>query len=904
MLTDFIANADIHGQRVDLSWLWSGKEQRPGMCLVRRQRAFPISIDDGLRVLDLAELQMITTGDWGQVERVSYLGANMDVNSGLYLARINTYFDNSDPTMVHPKKINFDYYDQASKQFNVIELLELLRFETSTNVSLPWKKVLTHRIYATPGGGTEQLLGSFIIYSDHQDSVTKNRLEWHPQVGLTVTVEFDSDINQMMTVNMETTEDRDSSVWRYKVSLTDTGLIPEEINYYRLFISDPATPIDFKSEINWRIKSVPSRRYGLDDKLYKLLPSLHQYYDESDPSQTGKGQLRNYISIFGNALDQVRSHATALSSRQDILHDHSDRLPLLSRWLGWELDTTQHEINQRNDILLAPEVYRSLGSVPNIRALVNHITGWDCKVKEFVHNVFLTNAPEKIFLSELWERHFTGDPANDNELVDEKKWSTPKALTRTEKFDGHPVAGFVNNNVEWLFWHADRRGYREIWYQRQDGVDAEPRPAMHDLPEDANIRFKHNIIDENPTTVTIYSRVLLFWNSNRNGNNDIWYREYVDNLASAPTQLTAHKAIDQQPTAAYHDGDSETLWLFWESNRRGPTDIWMMKYNATTMMSYDEINKAPIPKQITTAEFHHHNPSVAIDGTGRLWLVWSDVRGDRCNLYVKTLDPNTDTWSEPHAITLGQQRDQSPATVWWNNQLWIVWHTNKNKHWCIVAQPWSWTLADDKPDSNIDPIILTHDVSGDKEPSVVINSNDELQIYWRSKHRGQSYQSRTFDTNDPELKGRLGTFHDRAHYTYDTGKTHEDKFARDTIGIYLTPDTDQADQINRHRRLVEGPLKNFLPVNVRAELFIMPSIYKEYIYTAERDINEFFERETTTVSTEVYSGLDDSYEDTLPQWIWLRAWSELYPDHLTVNTVAAPVDTRHRIWHTGISNEV
>ena len=884
MLNNFTANADIHGQRVDLSWTWSGGQSRPGMCLVRRQRAYPTDIDDGLRILESADLQMMTTQGWARLERISYHGENMLVDSGLYLAQVSAYFDKLDATDIYPEKIKFDYFEFGQAETIILE--EISRIEIIVTDTPSWQRVERKRIHAKPGGGDEEVLGDFVIYTGHLDGISKDRLEWNPQTGSSVSLEFAHCIKPVLTIEVESIEDRDNSIWRHKLRLTDSALLPEEIFYYRLFISDPATPTVFRTERDWRVTAVPTRRYGLDDKLYKLLPSLHQYHDESDPSQSGKGQLRSYLSIFGHALDQIRSSAEALSNRQDILHVHSDQLPLLSRWIGWELDTTQHEINQRNDILLAPEVYRSVGSVPNIRALVNHITGWDCKVKEFVHNVCLTNSPETIKLSEIWERHFTGSPGDD--MADKNSWSTATAITRTEGFDGHPAVVTDSQDKEWLFWHSDHSGQREIWYQRLGSVDAMPRRLREDLPNDTLNQLQDNYIDEYPVVVSCNSSVQLFWNSNRKGSWDIWTCVFTGNSVTPASRLTDHKAVDRHPTVVCTDQTVGKLKLFWESDRRGPTDIWMMSYDG---------NEWSAPEQVTTAEFHHYDPTAALDNSGRFWLVWSDDRGDRQNLYARTYDG---TWSKTYAITTGQQRDLSPSLVLWNSELWLILHSNHSKHWRIVAQKWSWSSG--KPVAESDPIILTDDVTGNKEPCAFINNDNQLSVYWRSGYRGQIYQSRTFDVNDPELKGRLGTFHDRAHYTYDTGKKHEDKFSRDTVGIYLTPDTDAPDQINRNRRLVEGPLKNFLSVNTRAELFILPAIYREYVYPPGHDIKEYFERETTTVTTEVYSGLGDSYEDLLPEWVWLRAWSQLYPDHYTADTTQQPVDTSHRTWHVGLSN--
>ena len=170
----------------------------------------------------------------------------------------------------------------------------------------------------------------------------------------------------------------------------------------------------------------------------------------------------------------------------------------------------------------------------------------------------------------------------------------------------------------------------------------------------------------------------------------------------------------------------------------------------------------------------------------------------------------------------------------------------------------------------------------------------------------------TLDTRN-EIKiglGRWQKYEDFLTYTYDTGKngepTNDDWYARDTIGLYLTPDTDDQQLIMKNRELIRGVLKRFLPIQIRPTFIISPPLYKELIYTYDfrkedsenpRHIKEMFFDSTIP---EICPRVSDSFEDTAEGWIWIHTWSAEYPDHFTVNFKTSPIDTNFRTWHKAL----
>jgi hypothetical protein len=128
-----------------------------------------------------------------------------------------------------------------------------------------------------------------------------------------------------------------------------------------------------------------------------------------------------------------------------------------------------------------------------------------------------------------------------------------------------------------------------------------------------------------------------------------------------------------------------------------------------------------------------------------------------------------------------------------------------------------------------EPEALTDDITAAKEPAAVVDGDGALRLFWRSQRRGAAYRSRTLDFNDPEMLARLGTFDDRAHYTYDTGIDNEDWYARDTVGVYLTPDVDDADKLRRRIQRMTDFIDPFRPINVRFVWLKDAAVFEEVI---------------------------------------------------------------------------
>ena len=91
--------------------------------------------------------------------------------------------------------------------------------------------------------------------------------------------------------------------------------------------------------------------------------------------------------------------------------------------------------------------------IPTVEATVKRLVGWESRTKEFVHNVFRSNQPERF---NLWVREQNSAGA----------WSTPTApLSLDFAYEGRPTAVRDQGGTLWLFYHTLRKGRWDIWYK-------------------------------------------------------------------------------------------------------------------------------------------------------------------------------------------------------------------------------------------------------------------------------------------------------------------------------------------------------------------------------------------------------------------------------------------------------
>lgn len=194
-------------------------------------------------------------------------------------------------------------------------------------------------------------------------------------------------------------------------SFTDAVPEAQRTYYYTVFAVD-ATLVA-RADDRSRAAATSTQNYGLVERLYRMLPAVHQREDRPltpadlaalDPAVVealGRlpadlrraGQLRRYLAAAAAPLDLMRSLAEGLRGLRDVDDVRADLLPALADWLDWRLDRTLPVHAQRNEVKSAPSLYRSVGTAPSLRGLVTRYTGWYAQVAEMGQSLWRSNDP-------------------------------------------------------------------------------------------------------------------------------------------------------------------------------------------------------------------------------------------------------------------------------------------------------------------------------------------------------------------------------------------------------------------------------------------------------------------------------------------------------------------------------
>jgi hypothetical protein len=613
----------------------------------------------------------------------------------------------------------------------------------------------------------------------------------------------------------------------------DINLKGENVYYYTLFpyAGNPPNYETLDHRHN-RVAAMATSPYNIAGQMADLLPTLYHRYDTAvindarvAPADRDKGQLRRFLDLPGSQLDLLYSFARAMRDLHDLNKVDSRLLALLAQWIGWRIDQRIESDTQRNNIRNAPHLYKSIGLIPTVEATVKRLVGWKSRTKEFVHNVFRSNQPERL---NLWMR--TQDSAG--------AWST-KPLSLDFAYEGRPAAFRDQGGTLWLFYHTLRKGRWDIWFKTiRDGQDWTPSEPL----------TNRALIDKYPTAARQGTTLRVFW-STYNEADQRWQlnvRTRANNQWLSVTRFSelapfANNDIQRRQPWAVTD-NSGLLWLFWLEL---VGQQWQLRYNRYDGGTTWALPVAPATfpldagadPRVEGAPFVVFNPT---DTAQPLWVFWarteaigtSGQRRWRIVYRVKaSLNPTTLDWSVVRALLPGpaESQDREPAAlVKTNGDVELFWSSTRNGSWSIWRATvnratHAWGTAEmliNSPYTQCDPL----PISTAAGTMLVYRANESVMytssVYDATETVDMRYAgSTTIDVRNTAKHALRKKFGDFQTYTSDVGKngvrTNENRYARETVGLYVTPDTTDPAMIQRNQTLLRNALREFLPASVR-----------------------------------------------------------------------------------------
>ncbi len=191
------------------------------------------------------------------------------------------------------------------------------------------------------------------------------------------------------------TPDSDDILTQSTIRVTDSQAIqPGTIYYYTAFLA-VETEQEFYFSSLTLASALATGRYG--HQLFSALPQIHQQLDTTrpvppqvTPADQDKGQLQRFLEGLEAHADMLHSFVEGLGDLRNLNRVDSQFLPHLADYIGWRLQGNTNELQQRQEIRNAPELYKTIGTIPTIKAVINRFTGWDAQVHPYASNILLS----------------------------------------------------------------------------------------------------------------------------------------------------------------------------------------------------------------------------------------------------------------------------------------------------------------------------------------------------------------------------------------------------------------------------------------------------------------------------------------------------------------------------------
>ncbi len=691
-------------------------------------------------------------------------------------------------------------------------------------------------------------------------------------------------------------------------TVEDRDLKGETVYYYTLF-PYRVDPLRYYFDPRNRTAAMTTAPYNTAGQMYDLLPGIYHRYD------TESGQLRHFLDLPGEQFDQLYSFATALLNAYNLERVDGRLLPLLAEWIGWQTNYRLEIAKQRNEIRYAPYLYQAMGLIPTLEATVKRILGWESRTKEFVHNVFRSNCPERL---NIWlrQRNSSGE------------WSQPtKPLSLDFAYEGRPSAVRDREGKLWLFYHTLKQNRWEIWYKTYT-------PDEQWLPSQS--LNNNRSIEKSPTAVLQGERLWVFWSNYVEAENrwQINYRTRTDAGWSIVQPLINDGQDRRQPWAV--TDASNGLWLFWIESI---DEKQQLKYNRHDGTNWQLADAATFPLASGQAPRAVNDVFVLVHPTNTtqsLWVFWArqepagtvpQTRWQIAYRVKQGLDPTvTSDWSEVRTLPwaeVGNDDREPSALVHDDGNIELFWSSTRNGSWSIWQTvldvlTHTWGTAEPittGPYSQHAPLCILDPAS----TLLIYRSNQSLtyssQIYGATETTDFRYAGcTTVDTRNLTKLNLREQFDDFQTYTTvvtpkEIPKSSEDWYAwyarRDTVGLYLTPNltstaADDPILLQRNLDLLKNILPQFRPIQTLVEYFLQPAEAKES-YDTIQNVTELAEDVGVLDEAEIYTDGVEAASDRIPQWRWFVS-NDL--NHRTVDTATLPINTRSRTWHTGLAQEI
>lgn len=257
----------------------------------------------------------------------------------------------------------------------------------------------------------------------------------------------------------------------------------------------------------------------------------------------------------------------------------------------------------------------------------------------------------------VYGRAWDGRSFDDAVLLSDKRPSDAVTLTAADN-------GIGDIALVWSDWQAN---FRFLKMRRIHGrVPGKIEPAQAKITSDGYINawFPSLVLNAD-------GQIWATWNQHYPATIGVYAGDLIND---ATTPLP--EDINGGYPCIVTDTDGKPR-VFWESYRWRGIDT--LEHQSIQTAFYDaDVAQWSVPQSINvdTVTTRNQTPSAAVDGTGRIWVVWSGLPygSESWAVYIASLEDGH--WSEPVAVSAPGENARAPKLcAGKNNDLWIAWHS-------------------------------------------------------------------------------------------------------------------------------------------------------------------------------------------------------------------------------------
>jgi phage tail-like protein len=412
------------------------------------------------------------------------------------------------------------------------------------------------------------------------------------------------------------------------------------------------------------------------------------------------------------------------------------------------------------------------------------------------------------------ERHFTELQLYHTTAALNQLAPSRPLISRGELLYKYPSAA-QQLDIQWLFWSAynkQQKHWKIQYRRRSDAIWTEILPAYIN-PELDNPFASGGVYDPLPqryrpcVCVDGSDRLWMFWLEH---DGSAWRLRYnrrdpggwgtpVDFPSTGDPRVSEDFNVLISP-----DLPGQGIYVFWPRPANTLTPGQQRReiaYRFKSDLNLDDLNWGAInnlPKASSDDNHHDCDPH-AVLRNNRVELFWSSNRGDTGWSVWRSelIDPVANTWdaAETESLTDAIYDQRYPLALVAGVETFLLFRSNQGRHY-------------------------VSDVYG------VTRTTDE-------RYNGSS----TVDVRHTQKFALWKTVNDIQRYSYDAGRNDDDWIARDTIGIYLDNDTQDAQLIQAGIERLKPILAEFMPLTDRAVFISENRLHTEYAYSYGQPIS-------------------------------------------------------------------